>query len=77
MTGDLSHAEMGMIHPTAPHLGPTVLVVGDPISGITIIGPFNSSRKAADYAERDQMLRNETWWIAPLTGPTADTDGAS
>ncbi|HYJ95131.1 MAG TPA: hypothetical protein VEV86_10955 [Vicinamibacterales bacterium] len=32
-----------------------VLVIGDPVNGITIVGPFTNSDDAIDYAERDNF----------------------
>lgn len=48
---------------------PSVLVVGDPISGIRLVGPFDTGQWAADYAERHPDLRNVTWWVAPISKP--------
>ena len=43
---------------------PLVLAVGNTGDGITLIGPFDESEDATDYAE--MHLRNEDWVIMEL-----------
>lgn len=42
----------------------SVLIVGDPIDGITLYGPFSNGERAVEYAE--QRFRSETWWATEL-----------
>jgi hypothetical protein len=48
---------------------PSVLVIGDPVGGIRIVGPFATAQWAADYAERHPALRNVTWWVTEIAKP--------
>lgn len=41
-----------------------VIVLGNPIDGIRLIGPFDTSDDANVVAE--QHFPNDTWWIADL-----------
>ncbi len=47
--------------------GATVLVVGDPVEGITLIGPFDGWQAATDYAPK--FHKHESWTIATLYQP--------
>lgn len=50
----------------------SVLIVGTPVDGIRVIGPFDTAQWAADYAECDSSLRNDTWWVTPIESPRKD-----
>lgn len=44
-----------------------ILVVGDPIDGITLVGPFDDDDDHSDvalYAETHH--KDDTWWITTL-----------
>lgn len=43
-----------------------ILVVGNPINGLTFMGPFDSSEEATEFAETS--FKKEEWWVAPLGG---------
>lgn len=43
-----------------------IIVAGDPINGLIMIGPFEHQDDALAHAEAHQGIRDETWWIAPL-----------
>lgn len=47
--------------------GMHVLIVGDPVGGFQIIGPFKTGEDAIRHGERECA----TWWIAPLEAPDA------
>lgn len=51
-----------MPDPTGLH----VVIYGDPIDGIVLIGPFETPDDATRYAE--QTFKAD-WWIAPLQAP--------
>lgn len=44
-----------------------VILVGNPIDGMGLYGPFNDAGKANDYA--DANFKNETWWVVPVAKP--------
>ncbi len=45
----------------------TVVVVGDPINGITIYGPFKDAEDAISWAQSE--VTKEPWWTAALETP--------
>lgn len=47
------------------------IVVGNPIDGIQLIGPFASAEQAAEYAE--SYVRSE-YWFTRLQEPSPDTE---
>lgn len=61
------------IHPENINPERCVLLVGDPVDGITLYGPFDNSEDAGDYAE--QFHGNDTWWIVTPTPVQCDDNG--
>lgn len=49
-----------------------IIMIGNPVDGINLIGPFNSRDKARAYAE--SHLDDEQWNIASLTSPVQDEE---
>ncbi len=52
--------------------GPNVIVIGDPISGFQLVGPFESPSAAIEWASTHTT---ETWWEANLITPQEYTNG--
>lgn len=48
--------------------GQYVVLVGNPLDGTSVYGPFNDANDAGDWAG-DEM-RNETWWTVSVLAPT-------
>lgn len=46
-----------------------VLIFGNPIDGLELIGPFDDSAAAIDYAENRVDPCGMDWWIAQLNAP--------
>jgi hypothetical protein len=46
----------------------TVIVIGDPINGIRIVGAFNTEEDAVTWADRH--CEDTDWWTAPLEAPS-------
>lgn len=46
---------------------PHIIITGNPVDGLSFIGPFKSSNLAAEHGNLDPHL--EEWWIAPLQKP--------
>lgn len=44
-----------------------VVVSGDPIQGIEVVGPFDDREDAIKYAETN--MRGESWWTTEMTAP--------
>ena len=44
-------------------MGLHIVVVGNPVDGLTFYGPFKTEQDAIDAADRHTA---EEWWIAPL-----------
>ena len=44
-------------------MGLHVVIFGNPIDGMSIIGPFNHAPEAVDWADENA---DGTWWVAPL-----------
>lgn len=44
-----------------------VLVVGNPIDGVTLTGPFDDAEAASWWAEHN--FPNDTWWVASMACP--------
>lgn len=42
-----------------------IYVVDDPANGFELIGPFENSEEAVNWAEKE--LRNTTWYVMKLT----------
>lgn len=42
-----------------------VVIIGNPIDGFSIIGPFDHAPEAIDWAER-RAVTADSWWVAPL-----------
>lgn len=49
-----------------------IIVVGDPIDGINIVGPFDDFEFAKNYAT--MFYRHETWWITKLIQPEIEDE---
>jgi hypothetical protein len=45
-----------------------ILIVGNPVDGLTFYGPFATADEANAAGERVQ----DDWWIAPLKAPDAE-----
>ena len=43
-----------------------LVVVGNPVDGLTFFGPFEDRDDAIDWAEQRDELTGSGWWIAPL-----------
>lgn len=43
-----------------------VIIHGNPVDGIALIGPFPDGEAAVEYAEREL---DGDWWVADLTDP--------
>jgi len=46
---------------------PHVVMVGNPIDGIELFGPFGTGAEATEYAEQQRFQSD--WWVAPITRP--------
>lgn len=46
----------------------TIIVTGNPIDGLTFIGPFEDESEAIDYAETNC----EEWWLGELEEPESE-----
>ena len=44
-----------------------VLVIGNPVDGVRIVGPFPDPEDVDEYAETHE--RNEEWWMVTLELP--------
>lgn len=44
--------------------GMAVIMVGDPVNGLRIIGPFKTNAEALDWADRH--IEDSDWWAADL-----------
>jgi hypothetical protein len=44
-----------------------IIVMGNPVEGLTFVGPFDDPNEAGDYAADE--YRNEEWWIAYVHPP--------
>ncbi len=47
-------------------IGMHVVIYGNPVDGIQIVGPFKTGEEARTFAEAE---RDPDWWIAPLQSP--------
>jgi hypothetical protein len=45
-------------------MGMHIIVRGDPINGLSFIGPFKTGNDALDWAEMN--LHDTDWWTTPL-----------
>lgn len=45
-------------------MGMHVVLVGNPVDGLTIYGPFDTGEDASTWA--DDYVSSDAWWIAPL-----------
>jgi hypothetical protein len=43
------------------------VVLGDPIRGVQVVGPFDNGAEAVTYGDAEQG--NETWWVVRLLAP--------
>lgn len=44
-----------------------VVLVGNPIDGMTIHGPFEDGNEAGDWAQSE--FQDDTWWIVEVKKP--------
>jgi hypothetical protein len=51
-------------------MGMHVVVYGNPIDGVFIVGPFKTGEDAMRYGETEHDAQN--WWIAPLHAPAEE-----
>lgn len=49
---------------TTPLSETVALLVGNPVDGITVYGPFTDHELASDYAETH--FRHEEWWLIDM-----------
>lgn len=49
-------------------MGMHVLLVGNPIDGFRVIGPFKTADHAIEAGEGPSSVGDD-WWIAPLEAP--------
>lgn len=47
--------------------GPTVVLIGNPVEGVTCVGPFDTADRALDYA--NIHLTNEDCWLMAISSP--------
>lgn len=50
----------------------TTLIIGNPVDGLRLIGPFDDAEAATLYAER--CITVNTWWVAELQAPFGKVD---
>lgn len=55
---------------TTVYLSQFVLVVGNPVDGLSFYGPFEHVDEATAYAQDNQAIRGQTWVVAPLSAAT-------
>lgn len=58
------------------HIGPHIIVTGNPIEGFNFIGPFPSVQDAATHGNSDADIPPADWWVAPLEAPEAGAGSA-
>ena len=46
-----------------------IIVIGNPIDGLSFVGPFPSTMEAIEFANTDPHMHDHEWWVAPLEGP--------
>jgi hypothetical protein len=44
-----------------------VIILGNPVDGIVIFGPFDGPLEAVNWAE--MQMRGNTWWVTELKEP--------
>lgn len=47
-----------------------LVVVGNPVDGVSFFGPFASADEASTWCECGGV-RDSEWWVAPITGASA------
>ena len=52
-------------------MGLHVVVIGNPLDGMSIFGPFNNGPEAVDWAACNA---DDTWWTVPLEEPEEEDD---
>ncbi|WP_019584223.1 hypothetical protein [Thioalkalivibrio sp. ALE16] len=50
-----------------------ILVCGNPIDGLTFVGPFNDPEEAGDYAHGSDLSR-DTWVVTQLESPAVERE---
>ena len=48
-----------------------VIVIGNPVDGIKLQGPFASQEDAIDFATEEPVV-NDSWWITKLYSPSEE-----
>lgn len=49
-----------------------ILIRGNPVDGLTFLGPFDSRETAIEYAEVAMADDGGDWWVADLNKPEGD-----
>ncbi len=49
-----------------------VIVLGNPIDGLTLLGPFDKCDTANDYADQTSNIRNDIWCVVELESPALE-----
>ena len=52
----------------------TLIVVGNPSDGLTFVGPFDSIDAANIYAQANQHIRENYYYVDQLEEPTTDEE---
>ncbi len=50
-------------------MGMHIVIIGNPIDGFSIIGPFSTFDEAVEWASTD-LASNEPWWAMKLESPS-------
>lgn len=45
-----------------------IIIVGNPVDGLTYHGPFRTPKEATDWTEENSKIIHE-WWLARLKSP--------
>lgn len=62
-------ANAGAIRATGAGALSLALMVGNPVDGVQLIGPFSDQEAAAEAAD---AISDSDWWIVPLTAPNGE-----
>ena len=55
-----------------PESQPHVVVVGNPLDGLILIGPFDGQHEAMEFVNRDEP--DSDWWVAPVESPDPEVE---
>ena len=50
-------------------MGMHIVIIGNPIDGFSIVGPFATFDEAVEWASTD-LVTNEPWWATKLESPS-------